>query len=183
MIEDREPGRVAVHSLDDAMLIEDPLVDEAETAGRRAGGGVCGVALPFHAPVSEIVEGVRDEQEERLRRRRGALQIRTKPDVPNLDRTVIRLNAHQRGHALSPIARVRPDGEEEWVLTGRLSAQMRVELLLRGEGTVRQIVPDARSLRVAMAGREEGVGVCGGIERLDSRIATLVGPPIRARRR
>src|SRR5215203_371977 len=154
------------------MVIEDPLVDEAETTGRGARAGVGGVALPLHPPVSQIVQGVRDEEEERLRRRWGALQIRPEPDVPDLDRTMIRLDAHQRGHALSSIARVRPDGEEERVLTGRLSAQMRIELLLRGEGTVRQIVPDARSLRVAVAGREEGVGVCGGIERLDSCIAT-----------
>ena len=103
------------------MLIEDPLVDEAETTGRGARAGVGGVALPLHPPVSEIVQGVRDEEEERLRRRWGALQIRPEPDVPDLDRAMIRLDAHQRGHALSPIARVRPDGEEERVLTGRLS--------------------------------------------------------------
>jgi hypothetical protein len=44
MIEDREPGCVAVETLDDAMLVEDPLVDEAEPAGRRTRGGVGGVA-------------------------------------------------------------------------------------------------------------------------------------------
>src|SRR5215216_3986858 len=66
MVQDREPGRVAVHALDDAMLVEDPLVDEAETTGRGAGAGIGGVALPFHAPVSQMVESMCDEEEECL---------------------------------------------------------------------------------------------------------------------
>ena len=36
MVEDREPGGVAVHALDDAMLVEDALEAEAErTAAAR----------------------------------------------------------------------------------------------------------------------------------------------------
>src|SRR5688572_23154071 len=155
------------------MLIEDPLMDEAETAGRRARGGVGGVALPLHSPVSQTIQRVRDEEEERLRRRRGPLQTWSEPDVTNLDRAVIRLDAHQRGDTFGPIARARPDGEEERIFTGGLSIQVSTELPFRGKGPVRQILPNPLPFRVAVAGRVEGGGMGVRIERLDERVAPL----------
>ena len=66
---------------------------------------------------------------------------------------------------------------------GCLSVQVGTEFPFRAEGTVRQIVPDARSFRIAVAGREEIGGMGVRIERLDTRVATLMGTPLRARRR
>src|SRR5829696_2341497 len=100
--------------------------------------------------------------------------------MPDLDGAVIRLDAHQRGDTLRPIALARPDGEVERIIAGCLSVQVSAELRCRGKGTVGQIVPDALPVRVAVTGRKEIGSLDRRIERLDDSVATLVGTPLRA---
>ena len=156
------------------MLIEDPswMKPRRQAAAREAALA----ALHFlHPPVSQIIQRVRDEEEERFRRCRGTLQTWSEPDVTNLDRAVIRLDAHQRGDTFGPIARAWPDSEEERIFAGGLSIQVSTELPFRGKGPVRQILPNPLPFRVAVAGRVEGGGMGVRIERLDERVGTLSG--------
>ena len=70
-VEHGEPCRIAILSLDDHMLAEQPFMTESEARGRPPGAEIVIVAFPFEAAIAEIVEDMAGEQIKRLRRAGG----------------------------------------------------------------------------------------------------------------
>lgn len=86
VVGDRKPRRVAVSAIDDLMVAEDALEAKAKAFGGATRCGVESVALPLQAAVAQVIEGVAGEQVDRFGGRGGALQLRSEPDVADLDR-------------------------------------------------------------------------------------------------
>ena len=103
-------------------LPEDPLELEPEAGGRGARRRVAAVAFPLVAPVAQLVEHARHEQEHRLGRRDGALQPPREVDPADLDHAVGGIDAHQR---CRPDGAVRSRGRGSCGGTGRRSRRAR----------------------------------------------------------
>src|ERR1700683_1365459 len=144
VVGDRIPGRVAVAALDHLVLAEDALEGEAEALGRLPRGGVERVALPLHAPVAELLDGVAHEQIDGLGGRRGAPKGCAEPDVAELDRAELwRYAQVRRDPECTLLARVREreiDRVRSRLRPGERLAQV-IDALIRA---VRKVRPDRR---------------------------------------
>jgi len=117
LVEDGEPGRVAVAALHDPVVVEDALVDVPEAHRRPPRGHVRRVALPLHAAVAEVVEGVAQHQVDGLGGHRGALHRGAEPEVADLDAGVAGESADADGSAGTDV----DDGEENaLIVTGHV---------------------------------------------------------------
>lgn len=159
-----EPGRVAAAPLDDQMVAEDALGDEAEALGSTSRRRVQRVALPLVASVAQHVKGVPRQQEEGLGGRGGALQRGREHQVADLDGAVGRVYAQVGCVADGLVRRVRDDGEEQGVLRGSLAAQALLEGVERGIGPVAHVEPEPILLGAGRRGKESravDVGIQG----------------------
>ena len=167
-VEDREPRRVAVAPLDDHVLAEHALRDEAEAQRRGLRPLVGRVALPLQPPVAERLEGVARQQEDRLGRLRRALQRTAEPDVTDLDHAVRGLNA-QEAHDAGGRARTRRRRPRRSTDRSPPPApQMpREALVVARERPVGQVLPEPRVGAVALSGGVQRVAVTSGVEPLE----------------
>src|SRR5438067_4383000 len=84
-VDNRKPGGVAIAALDDVRLPEQPLKAKAVPRGGGARRRVERIALPFIAPVAELVENPPHHQVHRLRCGGRSLQCRRIGDGADLD--------------------------------------------------------------------------------------------------
>src|ERR1700693_1331337 len=88
----RVPRGVTVPALDHHVLPEDALKSESKPLRRAPRRGVRRVAFPFEPAITEVVEGMTGQEEDRLRGRARALQGRGEPDMADLDPPVLWLD-------------------------------------------------------------------------------------------
>ena len=111
LVQEGEPGGVAVAAFDDHGLAEGAFVGEAEAEGGVTGRFVVGVAFPFQAAIAQFVEHAAHEQEDRFGGGRRLLEGRAEVDVANFDDAVGGVDAHQAREANRAIRRVDDDVE------------------------------------------------------------------------
>src|SRR5258708_6731427 len=73
-VDDREPGGIAVAALHHHVPSEDAFINEPKPLSGAARRLVQRVAFPLEAAISQVVERMSRQQEDRLRRLAGALQ-------------------------------------------------------------------------------------------------------------
>jgi hypothetical protein len=142
MIQHRIPRRIAIAALHDHMLAEDALEREAKPLGRSLRWRIVRVALPFVAPIAELVEDVARKEILRLRRARRALQAERIENIADFDDPMGRLDAQEGLIAERLAAFLVDDREEQRVVRFRPGLDAGAKDLAIRIGPIEEIVPD-----------------------------------------
>lgn len=97
MIEYGKPGGVPVVVLHHHVLAKNAFEGEAKPQSGFPAWLVQGIALPFIAPVAEILKHAPHHQEHGFRCCSRALKARRQKDIPHLDNAVRRFDPHEAG--------------------------------------------------------------------------------------
>ena len=140
-VEHRKPGGVAIAALDDHVLAENALEREAEPLRGATRRRVEGVAFPFIAPITEVIEDIGRQEILSLGRARSALHRGRVHDAADLDDAIGRIDAHEAFIADRAAGRVVDD--REIVRIGGLCLDLDIggEIVEICERAVEQIVP------------------------------------------
>lgn len=170
-IDDCIPGGVAIAFFVNGGLPEDSLEGKAEAESGGAGRGVEGIAFPFDTTVSQV-EGVRDHEIHGLGRGSGALKKGREIEVPDLDRSAGRLDAHQAGHTGSAVGfRIDNGVEQRIIFRGHFGDPVLV-ILERSKRTIGKISP-IQVLGIESVGFEKIASVQVGIEANQTAVASF----------
>src|SRR5436190_17197104 len=116
LVDDREPGSVAVTAFDDEMLAEDALKGESEAQSGTARGLIKGIAFPFEAAHAQFIEGMAHHLEDGIGCLARSLQAGSHPDMADLDDAIGRIEAHEGAHAGCLARGFRDEGVKPWIL-------------------------------------------------------------------
>src|SRR5690606_18659300 len=178
-VDDREPGGVAVAALVDDSLAENAFELEAEPRRGRARRRVEAVALPFVAPVAQVVEGAPHQQVLRLGGRGGALELFRIHHMADFDHAVGGVDAHGRQRADRAAAARLDDGVVLRVLGGLHLARVGLETVPVGKRAGVGVGPVAVVGRLAEC-RVQVVAVARRVHRLQPAVVPGQGLARRA---
>ena len=172
MVEQGEPGGVAVATFADQVLAKQPLIGETEAFGGAFGAQVGVVAFPFQAAVAEF-EGVAGQQVDRFTGQGAALHGMAKTDVADLDAAMGRADIQVTEQAEGLVAAVGDDRVKHGVARIAEAVQPLGEISGTGKWPVAHIGPHVRVGVCTVQGQPEVVAVARGVESLQAHPIAL----------
>lgn len=115
LVQEGEPGGVAVAAFDDHSLAEGAFVGEAEAEGGVAGRLVEGVAFPFEAAITKFVKYAAHQQEDGFGGGWSLFEGRAEMDVADFDDAVGLVDAHEACEADRVVGPCIDDGVKQRV--------------------------------------------------------------------
>lgn len=181
LIDGGVPSRVTVSSFEDGGLAEDSFKRQAESLRCAARRLVQCVALPLVPAVAEAERAVH-HQKHGLGSGGVLLEQRREIQMPDLNRTVSRIDPQIAGHSHRRAVRLVDDGEEQGIILGRRLAQPDEKVFQRGKRPVGQIRP-VTTIHIKAVRLMEFAGVTNLIESFQPAKGTFHRVMRRKRRR